>query len=116
MKKSDLKTGMVVQTRTGDNFLVMSNPDCEDRDLICFSGSYMSLKDYTDTLEYPNSDYDIVKVFTIGRSISYILSEKDLLKFELIWERDEPKEMTVGEIEEELGFKIKIVGDRNENE
>ena len=114
MKKSDLKTGMVVESRNGDKYLVMLNPDCEGKDLICFSGSYMSLKDYTDTLEYPNSDYGIVKVFTIGKSISYILSAKALLEFKLIWEREERKEMTLKEIEKELGYKIKIVGDEDE--
>lgn len=113
MLKSDLKTGMVVQTRIGAKFLVMLNPDCEGRDLICFSGAYMRLSEYTNTLEYPNSDYDIVKVFTVGESIGWLFLNKNGLNYKLIWERNEPKEMTIAEIEKELGHKIKIVGDED---
>lgn len=114
MTKLDLKTGMVVQTRIGAKFLVMLNPDCEGRDLICFSGSYMSLSNYTNTLEYPNSGYDIVRVFTLGESIGWLFLNKNGLNYKLIWERKKgTKEMTVKEIEKELGYKIKIVGEDN---
>ena len=50
MKKSDLKTGMVVEARNGEKYLVMLEPDCEDRELINFNGGYLSLNDYNDEL------------------------------------------------------------------
>ena len=38
---------------------------------------------------------------------------KDRLQYKTIWQREEIKEMTVKEIEKELGYKIKIVGEDN---
>lgn len=113
MKKSDLKTGMVVETRNGEKYLVMLEPDCEGRELIRFNVGYMSLNDYNDELMLKklNEKFDIVKVYSVESSICWLLGDKESMKFKLIWERSEPKEMTIEEIEAELGYKIKIVGD-----
>ena len=115
MKKSDLKTGMVVETRNGEKYLVMLEPDCGGRELINFSRGYMSLSSYNDELMLEKSyeELDIMKVYSVGISISWLLSDKKSMKFKLIWERNEPKEMTIAEIEKELGYKIKIVGDED---
>lgn len=119
MKKSDLKTGMVVEVRNGEKYLVMLNPDCVDRDLISFSGGFMELSTYDDNLtdSSGDDDWDIVKVYRIGANICWILSNKDsaMQGAELIWERtEEPVEMTIAEIEKRLGVKnLKIVkGDK----
>lgn len=118
MKKSDLKTGMVVETENGEKYLVMLEPDCEGRELINFSGGYMSLSSYNDELMLEKSyeEFDIMKVYSVGGSIRWLLRDKELMNFKLIWQRKEIKEikeMTVKEIEKELGYKIKIVGDEN---
>lgn len=113
MKKSDLKTGMVVETRNGEKYLVMLGPDCEGRELINFGSGFMPLSRYADSLMIKTGDegFDIMKVYSVGGSIRCLLRDKERMKFKLIWERDEPKEMTLEEIEKELGYKIKIVGD-----
>lgn len=116
MKKSDLKTGMVVETRNGEKYLVMLNPDCKDRELINFKGGYMPLYNYNNELMLKkfNKGFDIVKVYSVGSSICWLLGDKEQMEFKLLWEREEEtKEMTIAEIEKELGYKIKIVGDED---
>lgn len=116
MKKSDLKTGMIVETRNGEKYLVMLNPDCKDMELINFKGGYMSLHYYNNELiftEQSTHGFDIVKVYSVGWTIRDLLSDKECMEFKLIWKREERKEMTIEEIEAELGYKIKIVGDKN---
>lgn len=117
MKKSDLKTGMVVETRNGEKYLVMLEPDCKDMELINFKGGYMPLYYYNNELIFTEQSvqgFDVVKVYSVGWTICDLLSDKECMEFKLIWERNEPKEMTIEEIEEELGYKIKIVGDEDE--
>lgn len=119
MKKSDLKTGMVVETRNNEHFLVMLNPDCEDRNLINFTGGFMPLCEYDDDLTATDGDteWDIVKVYQLGTSIYYIIDNAAMAMSgsKVLWERPaETVEMTIAEIEEKLGVKnLKIVkGDK----
>lgn len=88
MKKSDLKSGMVVEYRDGRKRLVVND------DLIGDDGS-LSLTYYNDDLkdnEYSvlDSDFDIIKVYRYkdNRSLSYLLKDDNL---ELIWERKDNK-------------------------
>ena len=117
MKKSDLKTGMFIETRNGGKYLVMLDPDCEDMELINFNGGYMPLYYYNNELIFTEQSlrgFDVVKVYSVEGSIHRLLSDKEHMKFKLVWEREEKtKEMTVKEIEKKLGYKIKIVGDEN---
>lgn len=117
MTKADLKTGMVVELRNGDKFLVMLNPDCEDRELISFYGGFMKLNNYDDNLNDNEGDaeYDIIKVYTAETSICRLFESSNGkgLRLTLLWERSEVKEMAIEEIEEQLGYKIKIVGEKN---
>ena len=111
MKKSDLKTGMIVELRNGKMYLVMLNPDCEDRELISLDGGFMSLCDYEENLRWAKSfddQWTVVKIYSLENSICFILSEKEeaLKNKKLIWERKGiPVEMTIAEIEEKLGIK-----------
>ena len=118
MKKSDLKTGMVVETRNGEKYLVMLNTDYKDMELINFKGGYLPLYYYNSELifaEQPFREFDIVKAYLVENSIRWLLSNKERMEFKLIWERkEEVKEMTVKEIEKELGYTVKIVRDKNE--
>lgn len=118
MTKSDLKTGMVVKTRNGKMYLVMLNPDCEDREFIDFNDDgWLRGSGFNDDLTrntdyYDNSDYDIVRVYTAGSGICRLFNKIDFLdSLKLLWEREEkPIEMTVSEIEKKLGIKnLKIV-------
>lgn len=64
---------------------------------------------------YRSDDYDIVQVYEVPLCsfwrFRYIDTMIDTLisKCELIWEREEKKEMTIAEIEKELGYSIKII-------
>lgn len=116
MKKADLRTGMVVETRNGNKYLVMLNPDCEGKELINFDSGFMPLSRYNDNLMLKTGDeeFDIMKVYSVEASICRLLRDKERMEFKLIWEREEEtKEMTVKEIEKELGYNIKIVGDED---
>ena len=121
MTKADLKDWMIVEVAVGSILLV----DKTHGYLINNNG-HMPLSDYTDDLKdltpslTGRRDYSIVKVYEPRRGSEFLLKayldgtaptfrkiEEDL---NLIWERPEPVEMTVAEIEEKLGIKnLKIV-------
>ena len=114
----DLKGGMRVVRRDGQIGILM--PIKNDRFVMLkgLNGCW----DYVDHKRY-NSDlthkadyfiddptpYDIMKVYDLCKgsaldSMVHIYPNDDLL-----WEREEAKEMTVAEIEKELGYSIKVV-------
>lgn len=84
MKKSDLRSGMIVEYRDGIKRLVVND------DLIGDDG-HLSLSNYNDDLKHDEySDLDIIKVYRYKRvrSFSYLLKDDNL---ELISERKEQK-------------------------
>ena len=98
--KSDLKNRMVVEYRNGDRRMVV------DGILMGISG-YGVLSRYNDVLiNKNNKDNDIVKVYRIVNTMNAMrfVDEDDL-----IWERSEVKEVTLAEVEEKFGCKVKIV-------
>lgn len=106
--KADLKDGMVVEYRNGKRRMVLGDIFTKD--------GFVNISEYDDNLIHNdifgwNPDLDIVKVY---KSSARVLPEwfKDCY-LTLVWERgEEHKEMTVAEIEKELGYKIKVVGDK----
>lgn len=81
MTKADLVTGMTVQTRDGDLYLVY-NGKLVDHD------GYLDLEEYTDDLRYEDnqSRYDIMKVCApsnMAWTIDDILANHG----EVLWER-----------------------------
>lgn len=128
MKKSDLKTGMYVQSRAGRMYMVMRGVGyiISDRrwgattNNILVSTDYtgwMNLNNYTEDLLYDMSgfnDYDIVKVYAPKMPASFTMGHLNFGSSEYwqcIYNRgDCVVEMTVREIEEKLGIKnLKIV-------
>lgn len=108
LTKSDLKDGMVIENREGTILLLVG-------DVLMNSNQYMWSTTIKDDLTHKIfRDLDIVKVYTTsGNTFSTVLNESNLT---LIWERkEEPshKEMTVEEIEKELGYKIKVIADND---
>lgn len=115
--KSDLKDGMVVEFR--------DNPSCPRQIVVgdLFIGlhehEYVRKCDYDDDLvcrikDIKDKDLTIDKVYIIHTDAAKDENKYPFIKMDLIWERkEEPKhkEMTVEEIEKELGYKIKVVGD-----
>ena len=117
MKKSDLKTGMIVELSDGEKRLVIANTLLG---LKAGSGG-IAMRYINDDLTLDSILHgDIVKVYSepqdgradyIGSDISWFI-KNDCTKYSrCIWEREEPKDITVAEIEEILGYKIKIVGE-----
>lgn len=94
--KADLKDGMVVEYN--DNYfgkrLVIGG-------FLIGEDGYSDLGDYNENLKNVVSDLEIVRVYKIKRmgKISSIMYDGNL---ELIWERKEPKKMTVEEMRKKL--------------
>lgn len=121
MVKSELVPGKhVVETKDGDKFLVLTT----ERTLFGVSlngDTFIDLtKDYygedLKAKERRLSDFDVVRVYEIYspcafESLTWGLHGASSLV--LIWERpEEPKEMTMKELEEELGYPVKIVKEK----
>lgn len=94
--KPDLKDGMVVEY----------NDNCFGKRLVIggfLTGEdgYVDLGDYNENLKSVVSDLEIVRVYKIKcmGKISSIMKDSNL---ELIWERKEPKKMTVEEMRKKL--------------
>lgn len=103
--KADLKPGMVVEYRNGEKALYINGIFME-------FNTWMNVTDFKEDLTYLHTKcdhyLDICKVYNSKAFTFKNLLDSD--NMELIWERkDEAKEMTVAEIEEKLGYKVKIV-------
>lgn len=96
--KSDLKDGMVVEQRNGNRYLVLAGMAVRE----C---GHNKISRYTNNLEWygTNRGGDIVKVYRIIHespgTIEEAFCDRNL---ELIWERKEPKKMTVEEMRQKL--------------
>lgn len=95
--KADLKDGMVVEQRDGGMYLVLAGTAVG-------KGEHNSIVGYTDDLKWAGyKGGDIVKVYRITpgslRCIEDVFIKNNL---ELIWERKEPKKMTVEEMRQKL--------------
>lgn len=106
--KADLKPGMVVEYRCGDRRFFVNDL------FMSLDYGWSSITEYSDDLlNSNNKELDIIKVYTAHSPVL-----RDIFKdFTLIhiWERKEAKpykEMTVAEIEEKLGFKVKVIADK----
>lgn len=126
MKKSDLKTGMIVELQNGYKCVVYKDI-CEticscsknSKDVILIIDAddhlylWVDLKDYTDDMieiDEHSGDFDIMKVFIPYHPYSFMDIEHEEDKMKLIWEREEPvKEITMKELEEHFGCRVKII-------
>lgn len=115
MTLNDLKTGMIVETRNGNSYIVMRNfIDYGDilAGLSCnnvISNTWTSLLSYNQDMKHSGVPYlDIVSVYA-----SYPYSADTPTR--LLWERNEYQEVTMKEIEEKFGCKVKIVGNEEEH-
>lgn len=116
MEKADLRTGMRVKTREGNVYIVLKDYDTANygHQDIFFCGEYGFLigTRYSEDLTYVQGEggrYDIVQVFSNFLD-GCILDIENLGS--LLWERTKTKEMTVEEIQQALGYKIKVVESR----
>lgn len=96
--KADLKDGMVVEQRDGNRYLVLAGVAVRE----C---GHNEISGYTNNLKWcgTNRGGDIVKVYRIiHESLGTIEKAFCDRNLELIWERKEPKKMTVEEMREKL--------------
>ena len=115
MKKSDLKTGMILEKRDGRQHIVMLNTVSGNMTLR-LEPDRVDFDEYTEDLKSfhigvsPHPEWDIVKIYQ-----PIVLAEvfqKDCRK-ELLWEREpEPIEMTLEEackkLRDTMGKPVKI--------
>ena len=102
-KKSDLKNRMVVEYRNGYRRMVCDNwlmGRCESDGLNTYNDD-LTIKNYY------SSEYDITKVYPEVITFEQILLVEQ--KHKPIWQRSEVKEVTMAEVEEKFGCKVKIV-------
>ena len=98
--KADLRNRMVLERRDGVRYLVIDNILMRNR---CHS----TLSDYDDNLieiKTQNPRLDIVRVYDEILNYEYLDYTTHLL-----WEREVCKEVTMAEIEQKFGCKVKIV-------
>lgn len=122
--KSYLKTGDIVEFRNGVRAIFMWGRFMYESTLDahldpCIWPGVCSLDSYTrDLKHFIHKEWDVVKVkynpsFPVGR-ISHYLDFKENL---IIWDRirpEEVKEVTMDEVEEKFGCKVKIVKEEKE--
>ncbi len=117
MKKQELKTGMLVQTRKGKIGLVMKD-NCYGKNAIIFNNnSWTSLDGFNDDLiwheESKDRNYaktvDIVKVYVPDLPTGFLSRVNKFSTLEPVWVREESTpEYTLEELTNIVGHKFKI--------
>ena len=115
MKLSDFKTGMIVTLRNGDEYVVfkdISTLFTDEDAVICNGKSWERLGRYTNDMKHGfagfGKTHDIVKVEVPYHPYSFFNLEHERGKRKIVWEEG-AKEVTMAEIEEKFGCKVKIV-------
>lgn len=110
MKKSDLKSGAIVETRDGNKYILLLNTKNNEgqKDLLVDlkSGCYLEYCRYSDDLKN-GYDYghDIMKVCQheyVGHNIRSHITKQN--ENDWTWNREEETVMTISEIEKKLGI------------
>jgi len=121
MKKRDLRFPMWVRTRDGGVWSIVVGGKGL---MVHVDGRYAELRDYNNDLTYPgNPNNDIMKVYGQVAMDTHITSE-DIARLStcitvpvfwdisedtgLVWKREDVKEVTMKEVEEKFGCKVKI--------
>ena len=109
MTLDDLKTGMIVKTREGKYNIVMRD-FIDEGDILAglsrnnkISETCTHLSNYNQDMT--NSRFPHIDIMSVYASYPY---SADTQK-KLLWERKEYKEVTIRDIEEKFGCKVKIV-------
>ena len=115
MKKSDLKTGMIVTLCNGKQLMVYKNIQTKWNvgDVIVDiygSDNWNLLDNYNEDLTnegYP--DLDIVKVEEVTHPYAFVRLDYDSDKRTVLWKRKEKKKYTYAQLKEILGEEFEIV-------
>ena len=111
MQKSDLRTGMRVELANGRRFVVLENMEIGcygvQRFVFARNGGVQTSSAYNEDLtDISDSEFTVVKVYDRPKSDALL---KEDCAGTLLWTRKEPKKMTLAEIENKLGYPIKII-------
>jgi len=103
--KDDLKIGYVVQLRNGEYEIVMNSIDGV---VLMNMGSYSYLDSYEKDLKCCGllGKYDVIKVWGFVSDVRQSLFIGTISR-DLLWERKEPKELTMQEIADKFGVDVK---------
>lgn len=104
MKKSDLKTGYLLETKNKTKLTVML--DTEKGDILLNEcGTYYNINEISnDLFDIDLRDYDIMKVYRPkGKLVLF-----DVEEYELIWQRKEDKLDIINDIVDELCERYKV--------
>lgn len=115
MTLDDLKTGMMVKTRDGKYHIIMKD-FLDGGDILAgisdskdISNTWSRISCYNQDMTFPGlPKIDITEVW-VGNPFCIDVPEK------LIWQRKEYREVTMKEIEEKFGCKVKIVGNEEQH-
>lgn len=106
MNKSDLKAGYLVRYRNGCLRMVM--PTNNQLVFVNEDGVWAGTNDYDEQLKCRvGKEYDIIEVWGFSEfpTTSFIIETTD----RKLLSKENEKEMTISEIEKELGYPIKII-------
>lgn len=105
----NLKEGMVIKTRNGQKYYIRNH--CKYGLIASGEKTWIQCSDYDNELQlehYGRKQFDIMEIYDSNAvTMGALFADSDL---KLIWER-EPEEMTLKEVCEALGKKIKIKED-----
>ena len=92
MKKSELKTGMVVELRSGNRALVVKDTCCGNDAIIFADDNWIELDRYNNNLAWSFGLHDIISVYKPSSPNNFLnfktLSDHLLGEMECIWERE----------------------------
>lgn len=117
--KDMLQNGDVLVCKNGTYIYIKNEHKdyyVERQNLLNLDGGFMPLEEYDEDLNLkhnPEDEFSFNKVYRfkfLTKLILFIKGEVSISEAELIWKRKpEPKEMTLKQISEELGYEVKIV-------
>jgi hypothetical protein len=120
MKKRDLKSGMIIETRSGERALIVKD-NCYGKDAVIFhEKNWTELDSFNHDLLFHGDDpdrycyaksIDIVKIFKPNLPTGFLSRKSNRCpEMELLWERKELAipEYTMEEIIAKVGFEFKI--------
>ena len=103
--KMELKEGMIIECRNGGRYLLRNvcHNLIASRTYAWFSINYD--KNFNDVDK--EEEFDIMKIYTShSKTLNGMFDDSELT---CIWERKEPKKMTLEEISKALGYEVEIV-------
>lgn len=117
--KDNLKTGMLVETKNGAIWMVLRNSIYENILLRVskYTGDEKRIEftEITKDLRHKTNDFlTIVKVVSPRLFPDIFNLGAEIASSTVVYHREEPKELTVSQIEEILGYKIKVVAEKED--